>query len=201
VRARVHDGAVHFMFDMAVMGLYLERFGHWTPAQIERSRTVMPWLTLLVGWPMLVFLIPQQHPLLQLVGLRAAIFFLPFIAIGARTEPRDLDDISRWLAWLNLAAFGFAIAEFFMGIESFFPRNAVTQIMYASTDVGGAHAHRIPSTFSSATRLRGHHGRDAPLPARRAGSARPRRPRRPSSRPRSSPRRSASSWPVRGSPS
>jgi hypothetical protein len=149
VRANVLDSACHFMFDLAVAALYAERFGQWSKTSVERSRLVMPWVTLLAGWPLLLFLVPQQHPLIQLVGLRAAIYFLPFIAIGARVEARDLDLIARWVALLNLGAFGMAGVEYFVGIERFFPHNAVTDIMYRSNDIAGG-AHRIPATFSSA---------------------------------------------------
>lgn len=148
LRARIHDSSVHFMFDAAVVALYAERYGHWTAEAVERSRRVMPWLVMLVGWPTLLMLIPQRHILIQLVGLRAAIFFMPFVAIGARVDREDLDALAEWIAALNIIAFGFAVAEYWKGIEPFFPRNSVTEIMYMSTDVG-QHQHRIPATFSS----------------------------------------------------
>lgn len=148
-RARLHDSFSHFMFDAAVIALYMERYGHWSSRAVERSRHVMHWLVMLIAWPTMLMVIPQQHPLIQLVGLRAAIFFLPFIAIGARVEERDLSNLTGWISILNVGAFGVAVAEYFVGIEPFFPRNAVTENMYLSTDIVGR-AHRIPATFSSA---------------------------------------------------
>jgi hypothetical protein len=91
-----------------------------------------------------------QHPLIQLVGLRAAIWFLPFLLLGATVLPRDLTLIARTLAVLNLVALAFAVGEYFLGLERFFPRNAVTAIMYKSLDVGNYTFHRIPATFAVA---------------------------------------------------
>ncbi len=148
-RANVVDNACHFLFDSAVLGLYSARLRQrWSAAAIARSREIMPWFTLLVMWPLLVFLIPQRHFLIQLVGLRAAIFFLPFVMIGARIEREDLDDMAWWMTRLNLLVFVVALGEYFLGIERFFPKNAMTELIYRSTDAGGKFAHRIPATFS-----------------------------------------------------
>jgi O-antigen ligase len=43
-----------------------------------------------------------------------------------------------------------AAAQFVVGLEPFFPHNAVTEIIYRSGDVAGYTAHRIPSFFTSA---------------------------------------------------
>jgi len=109
----------------------------------------MPWLALLAGWPILLFFLPVQDPLVQLVGLRGQIFFLPFLLIGAMLESDDYYVLAKWLAVLNLVAFGFAVAEYFEGIERFFPRNAVTTNMYGSKDLIAYTEYRIPSTFVS----------------------------------------------------
>ena len=58
--------------------------------------------------------------------------------------------VGGWLVWLNLAAFGMALVQWVVGIEHFFPRNAATEIMYNSADVGEEGLFRIPSLFSSA---------------------------------------------------
>jgi hypothetical protein len=46
-------------------------------------------------------------------------------------------------------AFAFALAEFFMGVPAFYPKNDVTEIIYRSVDVGGGTAFRIPATFAN----------------------------------------------------
>src|SRR5262249_37130083 len=88
-----------------------------------------------------------QHPLVQLVGLRGNAFLLPFLLIGGWLRPRDLDGLVLWLAGLNLLAFGFAAAEYVLGIPAFFPKNPVTDIIYKSNDIAGYTAYRIPACF------------------------------------------------------
>jgi len=53
------------------------------------------------------------------------------------------------LAALNLVAFGFAGAEYLIGVPKFYPLSPVTQIIYASGDVAGGYF-RIPAIFTSA---------------------------------------------------
>src|SRR5206468_3525911 len=92
------------------------------------------------------FFVPTQDWLIQLVGLRGAMFFVPFLLIGARMEEEDFESIAMGVAWLNIAELGIALWQFFFGIERFFPHNAVTELIYKSNDVAGG-AYRIPATF------------------------------------------------------
>jgi hypothetical protein len=148
VRANVPDTLTHFMFDAGVAGLYLSLTSHrLTSAQRRRVQVLMPWVALLAGWPILLFFLPVQDPLVQLVGLRGQIYFLPFVLVGAMLESEDYYVLAKWLAVLNLVAFGFAVAEYFEGLDRFFPRNADTWLIYSSNDVAGYTATRIPSTF------------------------------------------------------
>jgi hypothetical protein len=150
LRAWVLDGAAHFIFDCAVLGLYAAQLPR-RPQGVarERSRAVVPWVIALVGIPLILFLIPAHNFVIQLIGLRAAAFFIPLVLIGARAGPSDLDELSRWLIGLNLGAFALAVFEFFFGLESIFPHNAVTALVYGSADVAGRW-HRIPSCFANA---------------------------------------------------
>lgn len=149
LRARYLDGFTHFLFDFAVLGLYASQFlSRSGSVGRRRSRDIKPWVVALVVWPVIVCLIPVRHLLIQLVGLRAAIFFVPVLLLGARATDRDLDQLALAIAGLNLIAFAFAGAEFVLGIERFFPVNAVTDLMYRSNDVAGE-TYRIPATFSS----------------------------------------------------
>jgi hypothetical protein len=153
LRARFLDTFAYFIFDAAVLGLYLARLtlpgALWPP----RARGLAQWTACLIGWPVVMFalcLIWPQHPLIQLVGLRAAVWFLPFLLLGASARAADLTMISRALAALNLIALTFGVGEYLVGLEAFFPRNAVTELMYISSDVGSRGAYRIPATFNQA---------------------------------------------------
>ena len=156
IRANVPDSLAHFIFDAGVVGFYLSLLGRgMTSAQRRRVQVLMPWLALLVGWPILLFFLPVQDPLVQLVGLRGQVFFLPFLLVGAMLESEDYYVLAKWLAMLNLVAFGFAVAEYFKGLDSFFPRNADTTLIYSSNDIAGYTQYRIPSTFVAAASYSG----------------------------------------------
>ncbi len=150
-RANLPETFSHFIFDAGVVGLYAARlFRRLTPAQEYRVAPLRPWLEFLIAWPLLLFLIPVQDFLIQFVGLRGSIFLLPFVLLGARLEPEERYRLALWIAGLNGLAFAFAGAEFLLGLERFFPRNRVTEIIYLSKDLVGHTAYRIPATFVNA---------------------------------------------------
>lgn len=150
VRANVPEAMSHFIFDAGIGGLYL---GVWlrglTPIQRLRIRKIKRWVALLVLWPVLLFFIPVQDSLIQLVGLRGAIWYLPFLLLGALVDDDERSGLAFWLAVLNLVALGFALAEFSLGLQRFYPLNEVTRLIYKQNDVlrGSAAAYRIPATF------------------------------------------------------
>lgn len=151
VRARYPDGFSHFIFDAAALALYLPQFsGKNTREAIRQSREARRWVVALAVWPLFIFLIPYQHLLIQLVGLRAAVFFLPVILLGARAQESALHEMTTWLAALNVLAFGVAVAESQIGIEPFYPVSPVTEIIYRSFDVGPEGYPRLPATFANA---------------------------------------------------
>jgi hypothetical protein len=149
IRANVPQPAMHFVFDAGVGGLYLSLFSRGvTAAQWPRVKVIQPWLMLLIGWPIVLFFFPIQDFWVQFVGLRGQIFFLGFILIGAMLEPEDCYTLARWFAVLNIVVFGFAVAEYFMGVPKFYPKNANTTLIYISNDVlRNGSAYRIPATF------------------------------------------------------
>ena len=148
VRARYPETASHFIFDSAVLAFYaVHLFQSQDTETQRRSRAVLPWLGLLVAWPVLLVFLPLQEPLVQLVGLRGNIFLIPFLLFGARLSKRDLSGFATPLAILNLIAFAFAAAEYTVGLEPFFPHNANTELIYHSADVAGQQF-RIPSIFT-----------------------------------------------------
>jgi len=146
-RANVLESASHFVFDAAVLGLYLGWIG--SGVSNRHGRTVKLWMILLIGWPVLVSLVPIQHPLIQAVGLRGNVFFVPFLLLGASLDEQQVDRLATWLAVLNLGALVFAAAEYFKGVEPFYPLSPVTEIIYRSKDVSGFTAHRIPACFAN----------------------------------------------------
>ena len=153
LRANLADGFSHFIFDAGLAGFYAARFTTpETPAVLRRSGDALNWLCFLIGWPVFLFLLPINNILVQLVGLRHIVFFLPMLLIGARARERDLDRVATALAWLNCIAFVFTVLEYQYGIQPFFPRSPVTDIMYRSHDIRTTEGtfHRIPATFSSA---------------------------------------------------
>jgi hypothetical protein len=153
LRARFPDGFSHFTFDAAVLGLYLGHFSRVRGFRPPKAPELYQWVAALIAWPVLIFglsIFYPQHVLIQLVGLRAAVWFLPFLLLGAWARLDDLRLMAQALAVLNLLALLVAMVEYFLGLEVVFPRNAVTEFMYRSNDVAGYTAHRIPATFISA---------------------------------------------------
>jgi hypothetical protein len=151
VRANQLDGFSHLLFDCALLGLYAARlFAPVSPAERVRLDPLRTWLVVLIGWPVVLFLVPRQDFLVELVGLRGNIFMLPCLLLGASMTRDDLYRLAIWMALLNIAAGAFGAVQFVLGIEPFYPRNPVTDILYRSRDLAGFSAYRIPSSFTSA---------------------------------------------------
>jgi hypothetical protein len=106
----------------------------------------------LIGWPAFLTLMPVNDLLVQLVALRATVWFLPVLLVATRLTTADLTTIARGLAVLNLIAFVVGVYLYVNGVEALYPENAVTAIIYKSKDVTSATTefHRVPSTFLSA---------------------------------------------------
>jgi hypothetical protein len=150
-RANIPDTYSHFIFDAGILGFYITHlFPPLTLAEKWRVGALQPWVEVLILWPLMLALIPSQNLIIRLVGLRGNIFLLPFLLIGARILPEQRYKLALGLAVLNLAALGFAGAEFFIGVPEFFPHNVLTKIIYKSKDVFGYSAFRIPATFANA---------------------------------------------------
>lgn len=151
IRAHYPDPASYFIFDSSLAGLYLAILTRQrTPVERRKMRQIAPWVLVMTAWPIALSLLPLQDSLIQLVGLRGQVFFLPFLLIGAMFDDRELRKLAFWLAVLNIVAFAFASGEYVFGISAFLPRNAATAVIYVSKDVvtsGGETAYRIPATF------------------------------------------------------
>lgn len=152
LRANFPDTWTYLAFDAGVLGVFAAQL--WRPIEPDVRRRIHDlrlWLVVLMAWPaVLFFLFPTDSPLVELVGLRANVFFLPFLLLGARLTDDDLYGLSIGLAGLNVVVVGVGVIEFFTGIEQFYPRNEVTDLIYRSKDLVGWTAYRIPATFSSA---------------------------------------------------
>jgi hypothetical protein len=153
LRGNIQQGASHFIYDAGAIGLYLALLTRpLAPFVKYRLRPLVPWFLCLACWPMLVFLVPTQDPLVQLVGLRGNIFFLPFPLIGAMMGTNEYRQVARAIAILTAVVLVFAVGEVMFGIEHFYAAgNPVNVTIFRSNDVlyGGAAHYRIPATFVS----------------------------------------------------
>jgi hypothetical protein len=151
LRANLLTAASHFIFDAGLLGLYCGQLAQcFHRADSPRIGQLRLWLALLVIWPLLICCAPFQPLLVSIVGFRGAAFFLPVALLGARLASKDLTKLAFGLAALNLIALAFATAEYFQGIERYYPISPVTYIVYASGDVAGNTAYRLPGTFVTA---------------------------------------------------
>ena len=150
LRANLLTTFSHFIFDASLMGFYLSQ--KWSSPDAETTRRgegIWLWTVVLIGWPVLMVLMPFQPILISIVGLRGAVLFIPAMVLAARLKHRDLIEISHGLAALNVIAMAFAVAEYLTDVTRFFPQSPVTRIIYLSGDVSGGYF-RIPAIFSSA---------------------------------------------------
>jgi hypothetical protein len=140
----------HFIFDGAVVGLYAGALLNPPPA-IDRllEGSTRKWVVALIAWPCFLVLIPFQHYLIQAVGLRGNVFFIPMALFGAWLGDSGRRQITITLCLMNLVALTFAGLEYSMGVEAFYPRNETTDIIYKSQDIAGGHF-RIPACFANA---------------------------------------------------
>ncbi|MBV8359246.1 MAG: O-antigen ligase family protein [Deltaproteobacteria bacterium] len=153
LRGNIQQAASHFIYDAGVIGLYLAVMTrHLSPIAKCKLRPLMPWFLCLIGWPILMFFVPAQDLMVQLVGLRGNIFFLPFLLIGAMMDSREYRRLARAMVILNAVVLVFAIAEVVFGIERFYAAtNPVNLTIFRSNDVvyDGESHYRIPATFVS----------------------------------------------------
>lgn len=149
LRANLSPPFSHFIFDAALVGLYGAQFlAQKKQPQTSKNSSLNLWMAVLIGWPLLMVLMPFQPFLVSLVGLRGNMFFLPAVFLGTRLRDFDLRRIAVGLSILNLISLAFGVAETFKGIEPFFPYSPLTVTMYNSLDSSGAN--RIPSIFQNA---------------------------------------------------
>jgi hypothetical protein len=149
LRANLPSTFSYFIFDVALVGLYLSQSWMSSDMDAERVATVRLWTIVLIVWPTLLVFMPFQPLLVTLVGLRGSIFFIPVLLLGAKIRDKDMVQLANGLAVLNLIALAFAGAEYFTSVMRFYPPGPTTAIIYMSGDVAGGFF-RIPAIFTSA---------------------------------------------------
>ena len=142
--------ASYMLFDVAVAGLYAAQVLRPGPVISRNTQQLTLLWVLLTAWPILLFFLADGDLIIELVGLRANIYLLPFVLFGPRLNGSDLRSITVVIAVLNLAAFSVAAYEYFVGLDALVPRNEVTALVYRSHDVMNDTAYRIPSSFVNA---------------------------------------------------
>ena len=151
LRANLPDTATYFFFDSAILGLYVSQLSSMKQQFLSADgKRLKHWVLLLAAWPLVLFFVPLQDPLIQAVGLRGNIFFLPMILLGARLTRERLYPLALGISALNIPALVLAVSEYVFGVELFYPRNVLTDLIYSSNDVGSLGAYRIPSSFPNA---------------------------------------------------
>ena len=148
IRANLLTTFTFFVFDSAVLGLYLSQKNLLTGSD-KRSSILRVWCWILILWPAALMAMPSQPFLVSLVGLRGAVLFVPMMLVGSRMRGSDLRTLTFGFAALNLVALFFGGAEYFLGLQRFYPVNSATLMIYGSADVAGGF-NRIPAIFANA---------------------------------------------------
>jgi hypothetical protein len=155
VRANFQSIATTFFFDAGIAGLYASiLFGHTAMLKKAIMSPGGQFMLLLVGWPLFLTMVPVNHFFVQLIALRGSVWLLPIAIIATRFKKKDLFLLARGFAVLNIIAFGVGTYISINGVETLYPRNEVTRIIYNSKDVRSSDSsdtsYRVPSVFLSA---------------------------------------------------
>ena len=150
-RASYPVTASHFIFDAALGALYIQAIPRcWKRLKKGTGKELLPWVMGLVIWPCLMYLVPIQDYLVQLVGLRNAVWPIPMLLIGAALDKEDFRKLALCVAALSCAEAVLGQMEANMGVEAFYPHNEMTEILiYRVQDVAGGRLSRIPGSFIS----------------------------------------------------
>jgi hypothetical protein len=152
-RAQVFDGFTHFLFDASVLGAYVGGYTRTYEKPPSGLGTLRSWLLTLSALPFLLILVSPlldaQPVLVQLLGLRPALLFLPLMLLGAMANRQDWVAFATWGAFVAIGSALVMAGEYYWGVEQFFPVNDASKIIYLSRDIG-AGQYRLPATFSSA---------------------------------------------------
>ncbi len=150
IRANYQSIETTFLFDSAIAAFYASVFlGHTQKFKRALGSQAGQFALILILWPIFLAMIPVNNFFVQLVALRGNIWLLPLVIIATRLQREDLFILARGFAILNFIAMLVGIYLYFNGVESLYPKNEVTRVIYNSKDVVGG-LYRIPSIFLSA---------------------------------------------------
>jgi hypothetical protein len=143
----------HFIFDSALLSFYVAAFARPREPVLAGGRKLQAWAILLGIIPLLVLfaspLIDGQPFVIQIVGLRSVLLFLPLIIVATWLQENDLQVFSDWALACVLVATTFAIGEVVFGVEKFFPLNSASKAIFDASDAGAKSDVRIPASFVS----------------------------------------------------
>jgi hypothetical protein len=153
-RSWIFDGFTHFLFDASVLGAYLGVAPRLLRPGAESGKAIRSWVIALSLLPLILILcspfLDAQPIEVQLLGLRPAVLFLPLLLLGAMVSREDWSALAMWGAFTAIGAAVVMLGEYLWGVETFFPMNDASKIIYLSQDVGHSGEFRLPATFSSA---------------------------------------------------
>jgi len=153
LRCWFYNPATHFAFDASLLGLYAVAFtGRHGPVS-GSSRALQNWALVLAVIPLLVLfaspLIEGQPFIIQLVGLRSVLLFVPTIFIATWLTDPDVEVLSDWALLSVVVGTTFAVGELILGVDQFFPVNAASRHIFSAADAGPTYETRIPASFGS----------------------------------------------------
>ena len=96
IRANEPSIATTFLFDFSLLGLYagFATF-RWDRVVALMNTTAGKFTLCIMLWPTLLSVVPINALLVQLVALRATVWFFPVILISSQLKPSDLSIITR----------------------------------------------------------------------------------------------------------
>ena len=113
LRCRFYNPASHFTFDAALIGHYLATFTGPVHSSSGRSHALRTWAFILATLPLGVLLfspfIDAQPLLVQLVGLRSVLLFVPLLLVASRFRNEDVSVLSDWALLSVFVASFFAL--------------------------------------------------------------------------------------------
>src|SRR5690349_9757709 len=123
-RCWIFDGFTHFLFDASALGAYLGSAPRLLRGRDEKSRVVLSWVITLSALPIALILLSPfldaQPVLVQLLGLRPALLFLPLLLLGVGVSKEDWTVLATWSAFVALGSALVTLGEYLWGVEAFF---------------------------------------------------------------------------------
>jgi hypothetical protein len=153
LRCWFYNPATHFVFDASLLGLYAVAFTRRRGSVLGNSSALQNWALVLSAIPLLILfaspLIEGQPFVIQLVGLRSVLLFVPAIVVATYLSDSDVEALTDWALVSVFVATLFALGELILGVDQFFPINAASRNIFSAADAGPMYETRIPASFAS----------------------------------------------------